>query len=103
MIAHRLATIQNATRIIVLDHGEIKEEGTHQDLIRKGAWYFQLYKIQFKEKADVLDVVVARMFLPQLVEIVADLVQQRGEADGFLLVVHDEQRERNRGALRRTK
>jgi len=54
VIAHRLATIQNATKIIVLDHGEIKEVGSHQELIKKGEWYYQLYKIQFKEKSDVL-------------------------------------------------
>ncbi len=51
IIAHRLATIQNATRIIVLDHGEIKEEGSHQELLKKGGWYFQLYNIQFLDKA----------------------------------------------------
>ncbi|MDQ3050975.1 MAG: ABC transporter ATP-binding protein/permease [Bacteroidota bacterium] len=50
IIAHRLATIQNATRIIVLDHGEIKEEGSHQELLKKGGWYFQLYNIQFIDK-----------------------------------------------------
>jgi ATP-binding cassette, subfamily B, multidrug efflux pump len=55
VIAHRLATIQNASRIIVLDHGEIKEVGNHQELLKKGDWYFQLYKIQFKEKSEILD------------------------------------------------
>src|SRR4030095_4320912 len=49
VIAHRLATIQNATRIILLDHGEIKESGTHQELLKNGSWYYQLYKIQFRE------------------------------------------------------
>jgi ATP-binding cassette subfamily B protein len=52
VIAHRLATIQNATRIIVLDHGEIKESGTHEELLKKGSWYYQLYQIQFKEKSE---------------------------------------------------
>ncbi len=52
VIAHRLATIQNASRIIVLDHGEIKETGTHEELLKNEAWYFQLYQIQFKEKSE---------------------------------------------------
>ena len=52
VIAHRLATIQNASRIIVLDHGEIKESGSHDELLKKGSWYYQLYRIQFKEKSE---------------------------------------------------
>lgn len=51
VIAHRLSTIQNADKIIVLDHGEIKEEGTHQQLLRKEGLYKQLYEIQFKRMA----------------------------------------------------
>ncbi|MEP7168236.1 MAG: ABC transporter ATP-binding protein [Bacteroidota bacterium] len=53
VIAHRLATIQNADKIIVLDHGEIKENGTHQELLKKGGLYKQLYEIQFKRLAEV--------------------------------------------------
>ena len=46
VIAHRLKTVRNADRIIVLDDGRIQEEGTHGDLIRKGGLYSRLWKIQ---------------------------------------------------------
>lgn len=49
VIAHRLSTIQNANRIIVLDKGEIKEVGSHQELLDKGGFYANLYKMQYKE------------------------------------------------------
>jgi ATP-binding cassette, subfamily B, multidrug efflux pump len=49
VIAHRLSTIQKADKIIVLDHGEIKEEGTHEQLMARGGYYFQLHKMQYKE------------------------------------------------------
>jgi hypothetical protein len=48
VIAHRLSTIQNADKIIVLDHGEIKEIGTHQELLRiDNGYYRKLYDLQF--------------------------------------------------------
>jgi ATP-binding cassette subfamily B multidrug efflux pump len=48
VIAHRLSTIQNADKIIVLDHGEIKEIGTHQELLRiENGYYRKLYDLQF--------------------------------------------------------
>jgi ATP-binding cassette subfamily B protein len=48
VIAHRLSTIQSADKIIVLDHGEIKEIGTHQELLRiEHGFYRKLYDLQF--------------------------------------------------------
>lgn len=49
VIAHRLSTIQKADKIIVLDKGEIKETGTHSELISKDGYYAQLHKMQYKE------------------------------------------------------
>ncbi|HRH66519.1 MAG TPA: ABC transporter ATP-binding protein [Bacteroidia bacterium] len=50
VIAHRLATIQNADKIIVMDRGEIKEKGNHQELLRQNGLYKHLYEIQFSSK-----------------------------------------------------
>ena len=48
VIAHRLSTVRNADLIVVLDHGEIVERGTHVELMKKGGLYKQLYEIQFR-------------------------------------------------------
>ena len=47
VIAHRLSTIQNASRILVLDKGEIKESGTHEELLENDGWYADLHNMQF--------------------------------------------------------
>lgn len=48
IIAHRLSTIKNADRILVLDKGEIKEQGSHEELIAAGGIYEQMYEMQAK-------------------------------------------------------
>lgn len=47
VIAHRLSTVQHADQILVLHHGEIRERGTHAQLLRKGGLYARLYELQF--------------------------------------------------------
>lgn len=51
LIAHRLSTIQHADRILVLSHGQIVEEGTHQSLLRQGGHYLQLYNTYFRHQS----------------------------------------------------
>ncbi len=46
IVAHRLATITHADRIVVMEHGEIQEIGTHEELIRKKGSYYDLYQVQ---------------------------------------------------------
>ena len=48
VIAHRLSTIQNADKIIVLHRGEIRESGTHNELLQKNGIYYRLYQLQYK-------------------------------------------------------
>ena len=47
VIAHRLSTVQHATRILVLHHGEVAESGTHNELIEMGGLYSRLHELQF--------------------------------------------------------
>jgi ATP-binding cassette subfamily B protein len=50
VIAHRLSTIRKANKILVLDKGEIKEIGSHDELLQKRGFYYQLHKMQFEKK-----------------------------------------------------
>ena len=55
VIAHRLATIQHADRILVLDRGQLVEEGTHLALLAKGGAYARLHALQFDRREDGAD------------------------------------------------
>jgi subfamily B ATP-binding cassette protein MsbA len=52
IIAHRLGTVRRADRLVVLDHGRVVEEGTHDELLARGGLYARLYRTQFREARD---------------------------------------------------
>ena len=55
VIAHRLSTVRNADKIIVMDRGEVVEEGTHDDLLAQNGAYSDLYRLQFRGGKRVID------------------------------------------------
>jgi len=52
IVAHRLSTIQNADRILVMKEGKIVEQGKHQDLLSQKGFYYQLYNSQFSSSVN---------------------------------------------------
>ena len=50
VVAHRLSTIQHADNIIVLQNGEVLEQGNHQELLRKKGHYYKLYELQYADQ-----------------------------------------------------
>ncbi|HBI55556.1 MAG TPA: antibiotic ABC transporter ATP-binding protein, partial [Firmicutes bacterium] len=50
VVAHRLSTIQNADKIIVMHKGKIREMGSHQELLVQEGLYYKLYQLQYKDQ-----------------------------------------------------
>jgi len=56
VIAHRLSTIRKADKILVLDKGEVKEIGSHEELMQRQGFYYQLHKMQFSTGSQGLSI-----------------------------------------------
>jgi ABC-type multidrug transport system fused ATPase/permease subunit len=54
VIAHRLSTVRDANVILVLHNGEIAEQGSHQELIRRGGIYQDIYEIQLRPQEEIM-------------------------------------------------
>jgi len=50
IIAHRLSTVQQADKIIVMHKGQVREMGTHQELLAQRGIYYKLYQLQYKDQ-----------------------------------------------------
>jgi ATP-binding cassette subfamily B protein len=84
VIAHRLSTIRDADLILVMEHGDIVEQGTHEQLIRSEGAYFRLYNSQFEQAASDLDQEFAGMQGDPLAEEAREIAE-RDEPDAAVI------------------
>jgi ATP-binding cassette subfamily B protein len=84
VIAHRLSTIRDADLILVMEHGDIVEQGTHDELIRAQGAYYRLYNSQFEQAATELDEEFAGIQGDQLAEEAAEIAE-RDEPDAAVV------------------
>jgi ATP-binding cassette subfamily B protein len=66
VIAHRLSTIRGADQIVVMDRGQVRDTGTHEELLERGGIYADLYRLQFQDGKTVIDPTGARALRPRL-------------------------------------
>ncbi len=65
IIAHRLSTVQRADKIVVMHKGQVREMGTHQQLLGQRGIYFKLYQLQYKDQEMVSDVGISQFASPE--------------------------------------
>jgi ATP-binding cassette subfamily B protein len=65
VVAHRLSTIQKASRIVVMHKGQVRESGSHQELLAQRGIYFKLYQLQYREQEAPVDALLERPPAPQ--------------------------------------
>ena len=68
VVAHRLSTIQRCDRILVFHHGELRESGTHQELLNLRGLYWRLYQLQYAEKSLPLSAIPTKNSQPLIAE-----------------------------------
>jgi ATP-binding cassette subfamily B protein len=66
VVAHRLSTIQNASKILVMHKGRVREVGTHQELLRLQGIYYKLYQLQYKDQELLASAGPARGSCPEI-------------------------------------